>query len=232
MYASCIVDEEFSTQGRSFKHVMKLHPALSADGYCKSQRACGLIAFLFADMMIKGPNIELAHIVESTSNPTSISILISGSMYIRLLKSIKEGADTYIANYGRNKVDLQPQDIVLIYSQLGFSIKQEIQTDETGTFHTLAHHIMQLQETQMILFIRLEDYRAFTIVNIYKNTQVLIFDSQSHKLAEQGETDEVPCGGIIYQMIKGMVKVVECLSLLEEHCGKLKGPCKIAILEL
>ena len=220
--------------GYTSKVIYRLHRDVSASGL-QSQpgqpNACGIIAVLFADKMLKAPAAQLL----MQSYYPNVEYL-TDEVFEMVFSSIQEGIDIYSLNFGSAKVppQLETKEIMLLNSHLDRSIKDEQHYNfdrESG--QVLVNCLMTLQVGEILLFYKMGKYKVISAICREDGRALYIFDCQRHTVIEPQTREKEEFGGFLYEVYRDCAPIVSCIVLIQKFSGEnfVLGNCTIATLE-
>ena len=222
-----IVDHFFYERDYSNKYVIRLHPKLSVT-HVQNQRgnkyASGVVTLQFAVKMLSATPKFIYY-----DHPPNLLVL-GVKVYAILLSSIKDGNSIYKANYKDEKKCLSAEDLTLLNSDLQIHLKEEFDVVDELTYDMVASYIMNLEKDQILLFIRMQDYNVWSVIERQTDC-VVIYDSQPHSILDQVTGERKTFGGAIYHVLKRSWAIMQTLRLIELNSGLFQGLCKIGIIE-
>ena len=186
--------------------------------------ACGVVCLLFAERLVNTVEYNIM-------TKCCVQEFLSHEMYEIVSYSLREGLDTYTANYGNKSQRLYAEDILLLVSHLGLNLVVETVLPSVSVEH-LAMCIYPVRKGQIILFIRSDNYNVWCVVHHNNCQEIIILDCQSHKVFDCVQSKEVQYGGMIYRISLSYDAILQTLLVMEKYSGPFTGPYKVAVIQV
>ena len=197
-------------------HMTISNSAMSDRGrpYCSS---CSLAALLFANKYKVSPCQLYSH-------------LVTDELFSQIKKSIIEGTQICKVNFDQKTTHLEPKQTLLLCSDLHLKMVDEVSIDAMVT-ETMLHHIMNLEQDQIVLFYRMEHYKVLSMITTEDGQKVLIFDPQWHSETDR-DGDIHWYGAHLFCSGRTMENANIIMKIIRNYCGDMKGKIRLAVLKM
>ena len=207
------------------RFIIWLHPKLHASDHAGDighQYCYGLVSLQFAANMITSGEKYL--IIPHTYSLCFLKPVV----YEILSQSVSESQKIYAANCQDDPQCLSIDQIVLLNSELGVHLKEEIEVEDI-IVDVLLTYLLNLEKNEMLLLIRNENYHVWSAYCTDKN--VVICDNQEHERTnDKGE--KTLYGGVLYCIWKEQHSLKNTLEYIRYISGSFQGGCKLGVIQI